>query len=146
MRPLVSGAPARIMVARPLFDGGYEALFCLSCRAPGHVCLADLSPLEDELPTRLVLEQRGGALYRRVPELLHAAPFTTPYGALCGGCGCATLAACPQGCWWTRHTRRLWLPHGQSMRFQLCSRCAPPSGPRHELRLRLSTPNRGRAP
>ena len=128
MIPIFSEPPPRLRVAAPLFESAEELLFCLSCSDEGHVCLAEIPPLDGDRPVRLVLERRGGALFHCPPELVHAStPFSMPFGPLCGGCGCALRAACPDGCWWTEHTRRLRLPDGRSLRFPLCSRCAPPA-------------------
>ncbi len=122
-------AHRRLLVAPPLLSEG-EALFCLSCGEDGHACLADPALLGLPLPhpARLVLQRRGGAVWCHLLPGDPLPPFTTPYGPLCGGCGCARRAACPDGCWWTHRPRTFHLGHGHTFTLSLCSRCARPGG------------------
>ncbi len=122
-------ARRRFLVASPLLKEG-EPLFCLSCGEEGHSCLAELGSRRLSLPhpARLILERRGGAARCCLLPGIPFPPFTTPYGSLCGGCGCARHAACPDGCWWTRRPRTFHLGHGHTFTLSLCSRCARPGG------------------
>jgi len=116
-----------VPVAPAFIDGSASDLFCLSCQEPGHACIASVPAAEtpDGTHTRLRVQKRGGSVLAIVSHQSTTTfgEFATQYGAYCGGCGCAELAACPDGCWWSGAFRIVQLKYGHTVSLKLCTRC-----------------------